>query len=139
VSSANTRPGNIAQQRRSQRVLLSVALFVSGKREDNTTFHERAITSVVNAHGALIRMEERVRLGQILCLKHIGTGEEMNCKVVDVSLSQNEGLGVGVEFVQPSPRFWRVTFPPADWSQHSPEAKRFEAKPAADSAFSLKK
>jgi hypothetical protein len=31
---------------------------------------------------------------------------------------------VGVEFVEPSHGFWRVTFPPEDWSVHSPEAKR---------------
>jgi hypothetical protein len=31
---------------------------------------------------------------------------------------------VGIEFDEPAPRFWRVAFPPEDWSPHSPEAKR---------------
>jgi len=100
-------------------------LMVSGVRENRTTFSERATTSVVNAHGALLRLRERVQLEQVLRLKNIATGEELDCKVADVSRGQDERVEVGVQFLEPSPRFWRISFPPADWSQRSPEAKRF--------------
>jgi hypothetical protein len=33
-------------------------------------------------------------------------------------------LEVGIEFLGPAPRLWRVAFPPEDWSPRSPEAKR---------------
>jgi len=34
---------------------------------------------------------------------------------------------IGLEFAKPFPHFWRVAFPPADWSPRSPEAKRFDS------------
>jgi hypothetical protein len=125
VGTPNIRHVSLAQQRRSQRVLLSVPLLVSGIRENRTTFTERATTSVVNAHGALLRLRERVEMEQILRLENIATGEELECKVADISRGQDERAEVGVEFLEPSPRFWRISFPPVDWSQRSPEAKRF--------------
>jgi hypothetical protein len=125
VGTPNIRHISLAQQRRSQRVLLSVPLLVSGVHENRTTFSERATTSVVNAHGALPRLRERVEMEQVLRLKNIATGEELDCKVADVSRGQDERVEVGVEFLEPSSRFWRISFPPVDWSQRSPEAKRF--------------
>jgi hypothetical protein len=125
VGTPNIRHVSLAQQRRSQRVLLSVPLMVSGVRENRTTFSERATTSVVNAHGALLRLRERVEMEQILRLKNVATGEELDCKVADINRGQDERAEVGVEFLEPSPRFWRISFPPVDWSQRSPEAKRF--------------
>jgi hypothetical protein len=38
---------------------------------------------------------------------------------------QERKLGVGIEFDQPSPRSWRISFPPNDWNSRNPEAKRF--------------
>jgi hypothetical protein len=32
-------------------------------------------------------------------------------------------LEVGIELEKPSPRFWRVSFPPEDWTPRSAEAK----------------
>lgn len=125
MGTPNIRHVSLAQQRRSQRVLLSVPLMVSGVRENRTTFSERATTSVVNAHGALVRLRERVEMEQVLRLKNIATGEELDCKVADINRGQEERSEVGVVFIQPCPRFWRISFPPVDWSQRSPEAKRF--------------
>jgi hypothetical protein len=62
VGTPNIRHVSLAQQRRSQRVLLSVPLLVSGVHENRTTFSERATTTVVNAHGALLRLRERVQM-----------------------------------------------------------------------------
>lgn len=45
--------------------------------------------------------------------------------VVNVEPGANGVHEVGIEFVRPDAKFWRVTFPPADWSSDSPEAKRF--------------
>jgi len=38
---------------------------------------------------------------------------------------------VGIEFLEPSPRFWRIAFPPEDWSARSPEAKGFVTPPVS--------
>jgi hypothetical protein len=123
VRVSTDRP-NPVKQRRSQRILLSVAVQVGGRRADGTAFKEECSTVVVNAHGAMILLRERVRESQELKLKNIKTGEQAACVVRDVQTGPN-GPEVGVEFTEPHPRFWRVAFPPADWSPRSPEAKRF--------------
>ena len=125
MSTPNIRPTQAANQRRSQRILLAIPVRVSGKRANGSSFVEHAKTLIVNAHGALLQLEEPVREGQALSVRNVITGEETPCKVVDLSPGTN-GVGeVGVEFAQPNPRFWRVSFPPADWSARNPEAKRF--------------
>jgi PilZ domain len=131
MSTPNIRPTQVANQRRSQRVLLAVPLRVSGKRTNGAPFVEHTKTLIVNAHGALLQLQEPVREGETLSVRNVTTGEEMPCKVVDLSPGANGFSEIGVEFEQPSPRFWRVSFPPADWSTRNPEAKRFASNPIA--------
>ncbi len=125
VVAHNPRPGTMAHQRRSQRVLLSVPVLVSGKRTNRVSFSERTRTLVVNAHGALLSLCEQVIVGQLLTIQHIATGDEMPCEVRDVNPGQDAVPEIGIEFTQPSAQFWRVSFPPPDWTSRSPEAKHF--------------
>ena len=125
MSTQNIRPTQTANQRRSQRILLSVPLRVSGKRANGTPFVEHTKTLIVSAHGALLQLKEPVQDGQALSIRNVTTGEEIPCKVVDLNPGANAVAEVGIEFWQPNPRFWRVSFPPADWTARSPEAKRF--------------
>ena len=125
MSTSNIRPPQTANQRRSQRIVLSVPLRVSGKLANGTPFVEHTKTLIVSAHGALLQLEEPVQDGQDLNIRNVTTGEEMPCQVVDLNRGANAVIEVGIEFSQPNPRFWRVSFPPADWTARSPEAKRF--------------
>jgi hypothetical protein len=131
MSTPNIRATQIANQRRSQRILLSVPVRISGKRTDGTPFVEHAKTLIVNAHGALLQLQEPVQEGQALNVRNVTTGEELPCKVVDRSAGANGVIEIGVEFAESNSRFWRVSFPPADWSARSPEAKRFASSPSA--------
>ncbi len=131
MNTPNVRPNQFANQRRSQRILLSVPLRVTGKQEKGSVFTEHTNTLIVSAHGALIQLREPVREGHLLTVKNVTTGEEMACRVVDVNTGPNGIPEIGVEFSTPHPRFWRVSFPPADWSARSPEAKRFATGPAS--------
>jgi hypothetical protein len=119
------RPSNFVNQRRSQRVLLAVRLEVTGKRANKSSFMEETRTIVVNSFGALLSLKEPVMAGQILTLKNDATLEHINCTVVDTFFGQDRVPEVAIEFSEPCPRFWRVTFPPADWSPRSPEAKKY--------------
>ena len=130
MSTPNIRGNMFQNQRRSQRILLSVPLLVSGKNTGQAAFSERTSTLVVNAHGGLLLLKEVVRLGQSLKLKNLATQEEITCTVVDLNASPNTLTEVGVEFVPPCPKFWRVSFPPTDWSSRNPEAKRYTSAPA---------
>jgi hypothetical protein len=131
MSTPNIRPTHAANQRRSQRILLAVPVRVSGNRISGAPFVEHTKTLIVNAHGALLQLEEPVREGQALSERNVITGEETPCKVVDISLGTDGAAEIGVEFAQPNPRFWQVSFPPTDWSTRNPEAKRFAPSPSA--------
>jgi hypothetical protein len=115
--------------RRSQRLLLVVHVIMSGKNTAGASFSEEASTQVVNAHGALIVMKQAVSAGARLRLRNKKTGEEVGCTVVDLGDRVDQKAAVGIEFDQPSPRFWRVSFPPEDWSSKNPEAKQISALP----------
>lgn len=84
---------------------------------------EETHTLIVNAHGALIQLALTVELGQLLGIKNAQTMEELICRVVHLGPDQSGKREVGIEFEVPSPRFWRIAFPPADWTPRSPDAK----------------
>jgi hypothetical protein len=86
------------------------------------------VTQIVNAHGTLIQLREPVLIGQNIRMNNVSTNEEIECTVVDITKG-NTIPEVGLAFVDPSPHFWRVSFPPADWSPRSPEAKRYSSDP----------
>lgn len=129
LSTPDIRPGQSTSQRRSQRILFSMPLRVSGKLVNNSAFAEYTSTLIVNAHGGLILLQQAVSPGQIVTLKNVRTEEEVPCTVVYIHPRASGVQEVGVEFEQPNSRFWRVLFPPEDWTPHSPEAKGFVNKP----------
>lgn len=130
MSTPNIRAA-IANQRRSQRILLSVRLAVTGKRSSGTGFKENTATLVVSAHGGLLLLKEDVAVGQTLLLKNLRTNEELSCTVINITPGGSGAAEVGIEFSEPNAKFWRVSFPPEDWTSQSPEAKPLVFKPAA--------
>lgn len=110
-------------KRRSQRVIMSMPVSVSGKKADGSDFEEDAITLVVNAHGALITLAARVKESQSLVIKNRVSQEAQDCHVVYVGHSDNGKTQVAIEFHQPAPQFWHISFPPEDWSASALEGK----------------
>jgi hypothetical protein len=129
LTTPNPRPQPHIQQRRSQRILLSISILVSGERPNGAAFSERTKTQIVNAHGALIHLHEPVLAGQQVRVKNLMTNEEINCTIADISASAGDVPEVGLSFAKPTPSFWRVSFPPEDWSPRSPDAKRISSIP----------
>ncbi len=128
MSTNPIRPNRAVNTRRSQRLLLRIPVVVAGQRADGKNFVEQASTEVVNAHGALILMSEPMAKEQLLRMKHVKSGDEEPCKVVAIGQKVGGKTEIGVEFLKPSPRFWRIAFPPDDWTPRSPEAKRLSKK-----------
>jgi hypothetical protein len=121
VEVAPQKPGSL---RRSQRVVLSMPVVVSGEVRDRTPFSQETRTVIVNAHGALLLLRTAVQVGQLLKLKNLKTQEQQTCRVVTVTTNQEGRMEAGVEFLVPAPRFWHIAFPPLDWTPKSEEAKR---------------
>lgn len=110
-------------RRRSQRVLMQVPVRVSGVDTQGNPFEEDSETLAVSAHGALILLNTRVTSGSKLKMLHKGTQEEQECLVVFLGPVRAGKSEIGLEFSSPRPGYWRVAFPPADWSPRNPEAR----------------
>jgi hypothetical protein len=114
--------GPDANRRRSQRVILSVPVSVSGEGAKGK-FTEETKTLVVNAHGALITLAAKVSQGQQLELKSASNPEAQQCKVVYIGPAVQGQTQVGVEFTKPAPLFWHVAFPPENWTPVADEGE----------------
>ena len=106
--------GPESNRRRSQRVMLGVAIAVRG--DGSGAFQEETKTLIVNAHGALIELGAKVNNGQALWIKNQTTQEEQACKVVFLGQQFRGKSQVGIEFTERCPGFWRIAFPPEDWN-----------------------
>jgi hypothetical protein len=112
-----------ANRRRSQRVLMTIPVRVSGQLGAGLPFEEDAHTRAISAHGALILVSAQVHRGQRLTLSNVQTKAALECVVAHIDRRQSDHPQVGVEFMLPNPLFWHVAFPPKDWSPRHPDAK----------------
>ncbi len=110
-------------RRRSQRVLMQVGVRIRGDNAEGGSFEEETSTLAINAHGALILLQARITSGSRVHMQHKGTQQEQECHVVFLGPVRSGKAEVGLEFSSPCPTFWRVAFPPEDWSPKHPEAR----------------
>jgi PilZ domain-containing protein len=112
-----------SNRRKGQRILMPIAVRVSGYDELGSSFKENTYTISISPLGALILISASVRMGQRLVLSNIRTRAIVECTVANKGKRQDGGLQVGLQFVLPNPTFWGVTFPPSDWSSQHPNSK----------------
>lgn len=115
-------PENQPERRRTHRIQIIMPVIVRGKHA-NHPFQEETHTVSVNANGCMVRMENRVARSQHVHLLNPKTAEELPCTVTFIGQKHGTRTEVGLEFVESSPLFWRIAFPPEDWDPS--ERKRF--------------
>jgi hypothetical protein len=120
IASLQCQASNV---RRSQRLYVQIRVRVRGHLQDKTPFTEETVTLVVNAHGALVRLNAETQLGQTVVLQMVHTNETQDGKVVFLSEGTDAKFHVGIELTKPNPLFWHVSFPPENWSPDHPDAK----------------
>ena len=105
---------SLNDRRRTHRIQITMPVIVRGK-SGTQSFQEETHTISVNANGCMVRLEARVTRLQQVSIINPKTAEELPCKVT--YLGQNDGIktDVGLEFIEASPLFWRIAFPPVDW------------------------
>ncbi len=108
-------------QRRSKRLPLQVPVLVYGRDTDNVPFHEPARMLSLNQNGGLLALSAKVRQGHTILVVNRTTVEERECRIISVLVGQGGKRNVGIEFVQPAPDFWRISFTP-------PNAKPAQSK-----------
>lgn len=97
--------------------MLQVPVIVESRTQDGRETREQAQTSVVNAHGGLMKLKMALKAGQPITLINGKTKAQQSCRVVRVETSEAGTSAVAFEFDKPAPQFWPITFPPADWNQ----------------------
>jgi hypothetical protein len=123
MAQISNMPPNTGARRRSQRVLMQVAVRISGTDAQGKTLEEETETLAINAHGALVLLQARLTSGSKVLLQHKKTLEERECHVVFLGPVRSGKAEIGLEFSLPHPTFWRVAFPPEDWTPKHPEAR----------------
>jgi hypothetical protein len=116
-------PSHTGARRRSQRVLMQIPVRIRGKNAQGVDFEELTETLAINAHGALVLLTIRLTSGSVVFMRHNKTEEEQECHVAFLGPVRSGKGEIGLEFTVPRPAFWRVAFPPDDWSPRHPEAR----------------
>jgi hypothetical protein len=122
-SGSGADTGKNVEKRRTQRVSIAMSVLVRVKK-GNQTFEEETQTVSVNAHGCMVHLANRVERDDEVSIINPKTAEELPCEVTSIGQAGRDKLEVGLEFVEPSPLFWRIAFPPSDWDPS--ERKRAE-------------
>src|SRR3979411_3028570 len=89
---------NPGARRRSQRVLMQVALRLRGVDAEGQNFEEFTETLAINAHGALVMLAARVTSGSVIQMRHNKTEEEQECHVVFLGPVRGGKAEGGLEF-----------------------------------------
>src|SRR5258708_10162430 len=105
MHSTEAQPKKSMPKRRSQRVRLSIRLLVSGNRPNGHSFSEEVYTIVVNIHGALIVAAEPLHVGQLLTVRHIKSGDQQMCRVIQIETPDDANTALALQFLQPTPPF----------------------------------
>lgn len=103
-----------AERRRTHRIQIMMPVIVRGK-SGSAPFEEETQTVSVNANGCMVRMEARLVRGQHVSIINPKTAEELPCTVTFMGQRHGSRTEIGLEFVEASPLFWRIAFPPEDW------------------------
>jgi hypothetical protein len=102
--------------RRSERVLLQVAVIIGMKTPEGNEISQDGYTLVVNAHGGLLETGLRVQAGQEIFLANPRTGTREPCRVLLVRRSGGDAFAVTFEFERRAAQFWPIVLPPGDWT-----------------------
>lgn len=101
----------VKERRRTLRVALEVPLTVRGKTEGGELFNSQTNSQSINRHGGLFRLEQIVKVGQILTVFNDHTAQSMESRIVCVHRARDGKQYVGVEFLSPEINFWHMEFP----------------------------
>jgi hypothetical protein len=102
------------ERRRSRRVIIRVPVtlevMMSGQKVSVA-----GVTVAVNVHGAMVLCPRSLDSETKLEILNDRTRERTAARVTRAPRESAEGYLVPVEFSKPSPTFWQITFPPANW------------------------
>jgi hypothetical protein len=102
------RPSRPSDRRKGLRHAHETTLLVYGSDAEKQPFHEQSETIDANENGCLFSLGSAVSRGQRLFLTNMRNQAEQECRVVYVGRRARGKVRVGVEFLHPTPQFWRL-------------------------------
>jgi hypothetical protein len=99
------------ERRRTLRVSITVGVTVQGQDDNGEKFSVQTHAHSINRHGALLRMEQPVTMGQMLLLTNDSSSRRVEARVVSIRRDREKKTFVGIELVSPDSNFWHMTFP----------------------------
>ena len=102
------------ERRRSHRVIIRVPVTLV-VTENGQTVKISAHTVAVNIHGAMVVCARTLEADATMEVVNDRTNEKVSSRVTRAPRDSSEGFLIPVEFTSPSPNFWQISFPPANW------------------------
>jgi hypothetical protein len=112
-------PTPTASARRSKRLHLRLPVVVCVESASGNATREEHLTIAINAHGALLPIQTKVKVGQKITLMNPTTWDDQEARVKFVTKASDGLSRIGIEFLRPSPKFWPLGNLPEDWSNDS--------------------
>jgi hypothetical protein len=100
-------------QRRSERVFLTLPIRVSGVGKQGKDFSVGGRTVDVSQHGATVMVHRELFVGQSIKVERIGHAKEGMAKVVSHKASRSEGHLFGIALTDERVDLWDIVFPSA--------------------------
>jgi hypothetical protein len=99
----------VTDRRRSIRYDILLPISVYGSRDNAEPFFEDAMSLQVSAHGGLLVLASRVRVGQELVLKTCSAQSKFQvCQVARLGVATHLRTTVAVQFAHPAAEFWQA-------------------------------
>jgi hypothetical protein len=114
--------GNGTRTRRSTRVTLRIGMRVYEHGTDKKFAPEETHSMKVSLWGGAVPLKSAVSVSQKLVVVNRATSESRVARVVSVGPLQVNQRLVGFEFLEPSPTFWGVVFPPVGARRAAPRS-----------------
>ncbi len=89
-------------------MLSRVAVIVRFRDAEKHSLAEKTEAIIVNDHGALILLTAAVEVNQIIRVENPHLREELLCRVTTIGSSFMGKTQVGIEFIVPTPGFWKT-------------------------------
>ena len=111
VSSEKERqPFPVAKNaRRSERILISLTISVSGKVEKTQKFFKEGSTLSVSRYGATIAVDSDFRAGQNIIIQCVNGNEQAEAEVVERIKDQPQGRVYVIKLLEPADTLWGIT------------------------------
>jgi hypothetical protein len=102
------------ERRRSHRVIIHVPVTLE-LTKDGQMIKVSAHTVAVNIHGAMVVCHRSVDSETKVEIVNDRSHERASARVTRTPRHSDEGFLIPLEFEEPFPTFWQISFPPSNW------------------------